>query len=121
MKKKPVELVEKNRLIEGDFASDASYGNNGCFCIPFSREVNLNVVASDEMGWEHVSVSLPFRTPEWREMCYIKDLFWEEEETVIQYHPAASQYVNNHPYCLHLWKPTGINIPLPPTLMVGIK
>lgn len=46
-------------------------------------------------------------------MCFIKDLFWGEEEVVMQLHPAKSQYVNQHDYCLHLWRPKTIAIPLP--------
>lgn len=64
--------------------------------------------------WEHVSVSSPIRTPNWYEMCFIKNIFWDEEETVLQYHPPKSCYKNIHPYCLHLWKPTHFDIELPP-------
>jgi hypothetical protein len=77
------------------------------------------VIASDGQGWEHVSVSLRDRTPTWDEMCIIKDLFWDEHETVIQFHPKKSEYVNRHPYCLHLWKPSKGEIVLPPKWMVG--
>jgi hypothetical protein len=73
------------------------------------------------MGWEHVSVSKKTYTPTWDEMCYVKSLFWDEEDTVIQYHPAKSQYVNNHPYCLHLWRPTKERVPVPDPILVGIK
>ena len=51
-------------------------------------------------------------------MCFIKDLFFNEDETVVQYHPAKSDYVNNNPYVLHLWRPTDQDIPQPPTFMV---
>lgn len=37
-----------------------------------------------------------------------------------QYHPPKSAYVNNHPNCLHLWRPIGIEMPRPPSIMVGI-
>lgn len=78
------------------------------------------MIVSDEMGWEHVSVH-PFdekRTPTWEEMCYVKDLFWEREETVIQYHPAKSRYVNIHPYTLHLWRPVNEPVPVPDLILV---
>lgn len=65
----------------------------------------LRVVASNGVGWDHVSVSLPTRCPTWEEMCWVKDKFFEPEEVVMQLHPARSQYVNNMPYCLHLWRP----------------
>jgi len=70
-------------------------------------------------GWEHVSVSLPNRCPTWDEMDRIKRLFWDDEDAVMQLHPPRSQWVNLHPYVLHLWRPTGAVIPLPPPVLVG--
>ena len=64
--------------------------------------------ATDEIPWEHVSVSLEDRCPTWEEMCWIKQLFWNEEETVLQFHPKKSQYV------LHLWRLRGADHKLPP-------
>ena len=80
-------------------------------------------IVSDAGGWEHVSVSLPLtpRTPTWDEMCGIKDLFWDKTDTVLQYHPAEEDYVNNHSTTLHLWRSTNQEIPKPPPEMAGIK
>lgn len=72
-------------------------------------------------AWEHVSVSADSRPPNWTEMSYVKGLFWDEEDCVIQFHPPRSDYVNAHPYCLHLWRPVGIEIPRPPYITVGPK
>ncbi len=47
--------------------------------------------------WEHVSVSTPTRCPTWDEMKHVKELFWADDETVVQFHPEKSQYVNKHP------------------------
>jgi len=99
-------------------------GNNGFFIIPAclaTRRPQLRIQASDGMGWEHVSVSTATRCPTWEEMCLVKRLFWDTEDCVMQLHPPQSQYVNNHPYCLHLWRPIGVTIPMPPSIMVGIK
>ncbi len=54
-------------------------------------------------------------------MSMIKDLFWAKDETVFQFHPKESEYVNNHPNCLHLWKRVDKEIELPPSILVGIK
>ena len=62
----------------------------------------------------HVSVSAKDRCPTWGEMCWVKDQFWGPEECVIQYHPPRSRYVNAHPFCLHLWRPVGLDLPQPP-------
>jgi hypothetical protein len=89
------------------------------------------IVASNGEDWEaagftppafeHVSVSTPIRCPTWEEMCFVKALFWEDEELILQYHPRRSQYVNNHPHCLHMWRPVGVQIPEPPILAIGIR
>lgn len=93
---------------------------NGMFKIPY-RSYELLVMASNGDGWDHVSVSLNNRCPNWEEMNYIKDLFFREDECVMQLHPPKEEYVNNHPYCLHIWRPQEQEIPRPPMYMVGIK
>lgn len=115
-----MKVPEQYRVTTGNLASSSEYGNNAYFVVPFESFV-LAVIASDGMEWEHVSVSLDSRTPNWREMCFIKDLFWEKDATVIQYHPAESEYINNHEHCLHLWRPSKEKIPVPPSILVGFK
>lgn len=115
----------EKRGINPMLGSDETYGCNGMFFIP-NGTVILRCMASDgacvedETGqWEHVSVSLPNRTPTWAEMCFVKDMFFDKNEVVIQYHPAEKDYVNYHPYCLHLWRPKNVEIPTPPSILVG--
>jgi len=101
--------------------SSDNYGNNGFFLFNY-KGYEVGCQASDGMGWEHVSVTINRqRTPTWEIMAYVKDLFWDEEDTVIQFHPPKSQYVNCHPHCLHLWRPVGKSLPLPSPIMVGIQ
>lgn len=114
-------VPERFRLTSGEHASDFTYGNNGAFGVRHNG-AQLRVIASDGAGWEHVSVSLINRCPHWDEMAYIKSLFWDEEDCVMQLHPPKSEYVNQMPYCLHLWRPNdGREIPLPLSILVGIK
>lgn len=55
-------------------------------------------------------------------MCKIKDLFWEAQDCVCQFHPPKTEYVNNHAGCLHLWKCIdGREFPTPDSIMVGFK
>ena len=82
---------------------------------------NYFVIASSDYGWEHVSVSCPSKIPTWDIMCKIKDLFFYDDEVVMQLHPKKEDYVNNHPNCLHMWRPTNEKIPTPPSILVGIK
>ncbi len=85
------------------------------------------IIASSGMGWEHVSITVSNtktkdqRCATWNEMCQIKDLFWDKEDCVVQYHPAEKDYINNHPYCLHLWRPTEQILPTPSYHLVGVK
>lgn len=71
------------------------------------------VIFSNYLGWDHVSVSYRNRCLTWEEMCQVKDIFFDEEETVVQYHPKKSEYVNLHPYVLHLWKKQNEEFELP--------
>lgn len=114
------EECERYRVTSGLYGSQPKYPR-GFFLIPY-RSYELKVLAYDGIqdGWEHVSVSLPNRCPNWQEMSHIKDLFWEEEDCVVQFHVPKSQHVNNHPYCLHLWKKKDTVFELPNPLTVGI-
>lgn len=117
-----MKVPNEHRVKTGPWASDDSAGNNGMFVFTHAG-MKFGVIASDKLGWEHVSVSLLGRscTPTWEQMCFIKNMFWGEDETIVQYHPAKKDYVNMHPYCLHLWRPTTETMPTPPSWMVGLK
>ena len=64
-------------------------GGVGEIYFPAQREP-MAVVWSFGGGWEHVSVSYRRRVPTWAEMCKVKDMFWNDEETVVQYHPKKN-------------------------------
>lgn len=114
-------VPNKYRVRAGRNGSDDSIGNNGAFVIKLKHGQSVYVIASCELGWEHVSVSRTDRCPTWDEMCQIKSIFWDADDCVLQYHPPESDYVNEHPFCLHLWRPIGVNVPQPDSIMVGLK
>jgi hypothetical protein len=101
---------------------DSPFGASwGLFYIPIAPKLFLKVLSSGvtsategPQAWEHVSVSLPNRTPTWEEMVRVKDLFWGAEELVLQFHPPRSQYVSHCGNCLHLWRHPGYEPELPP-------
>lgn len=114
--------LERYRERRGDYGSNTG-DDFGRFQLPGPCGQILRIIASsgdpgNGIDWEHVSVSLHNRCPNWQEMCYVKDLFWDAEETVMQLHPPRSQYVNVHDYVLHLWRPTTTEIPMPPRITV---
>jgi len=98
--------------------------NKGLFFIPLWNKPStvLRVLCAPMDGeWQHVSVSLPNRTPSWTEMNMIKKMFWGDDVTVVQFHPKKSEYVNTHPHCLHLWKKRDEEYELPPSILVGLR
>jgi hypothetical protein len=121
-------VPEPCRITKGPMGSTADAGCNGAFQVRLPSGVWVNVIASDGGGWEHVSVSIDYpkaysafsrHCPRWEDMCAVKVMFWGPEDVVLQYHPRESEYVNCHPFTLHLWRPVGIDIPTPPSIMVG--
>lgn len=118
-------FLNAHRVRRGQMASDASYGFNGAFTFKLPCDGRtLFVIASDGAGWRHVSVSFGAKdkhVPKWEIMCAVKDLFWDEEATVMQLHPPKSEYVSHHDGCLHLWEPIDQKIPRPPSILVGPK
>lgn len=135
MREKPLDYMERARERTGPFASPAGAMHGrftfSCTYPEGSDEENsrLLVISSGHVkgnpyanGWEHVSVSVigEERCPTWGEMCAVKESFWDDDETVLQFHPKKSEYVNQHPFVLHLWKREGSNYALPPMHLVGL-
>jgi hypothetical protein len=76
----------------------------GCFDIPY-QNFKLFVIASAEDGWDHVSVSLKHRVPNYYEMKYIAKLFFKSNEVAVQYYVPERDNVNISDTCLHWWRP----------------
>ncbi len=120
--------LEKYRK-EGNLQWHAPAGTRaGVFYIPHYNNTQIICIASpgtEDMPWEHVSLRVAgytgSRCPTWQEMCRVKDLFWDTNERVVQFHPPEEEYVNNHPAVLHLWKWTAGEMPHPPSIAVGIR
>jgi hypothetical protein len=114
--------LEDGRVRHGAWRSDPTYGLRGAFSVTGPKGATLTIISSGtdvEFGWEHVSISLEHRNPNWDEMCFVKDLFWRDDECVVQFHPPKADYVNHHPHCLHLWRPMFTAMPTPPAILVG--
>lgn len=111
--------LDKYRVDLSNVYGSLGDSQNGAFKV-YVEGKSFFVIASSGGGWEHVSVhpKNQKRCPTWEEMCAVKDMFFEPEEVVMQLHPAHSEYVNKHPYCLHLWRPLEREIPLPPVEFV---
>ncbi|SDX88029.1 DUF7694 domain-containing protein [Tepidimicrobium xylanilyticum] len=106
-----IEEIRRNGRLQ--IIEEGMDGMMGYIHLPISKRP-LTFVFSWGGGWEHVSVSHRNKVPTWDEMYMVKDIFFEDEEVVVQYHPRKSEYVNIHPYTLHLWRPINKEIPTPP-------
>lgn len=93
----------------------------GCFVLPWPRAaVQLRCFAGIGDGWDHVSITttLP-RCATWDEMEFVKRAFFLASEAAMQLHVPPADHISHHPYCLHLWRPHAVEIPMPPKWMIA--
>lgn len=102
--------LNKYRVPHHELADDK---HNGSFLLKIDGN-HYKVIASNGGGWEHVSISGKKKPPSWKVMEFVKEMFFEDREVVMQLHVARKDYVNCHPNCLHLWRPIDEVIPTPP-------
>ena len=137
MKDQPPKSLERCRIENGPMASDTSYGMTGAFEMnisagnrrTFGRKLhiisncprdNANGGLDDQPAFERVSVSLVNEkgTPTWEEMDAVKRLFFKDSECVMQLHVPRAAHINISDGCLHLWRPTEVEIPRPDQALV---
>lgn len=58
----------------------------------------------DGKRWLHVSLAHASRLPTWDELRRVKLWLMGPEARALSVLPPESEYVNVHPYCLHLWQ-----------------
>lgn len=91
-------FINKHRdRTPGPLCSSESDGINGRFGFIING-LRVLVVASDgsdpecPIPWKHVSVSIVGSSlpPSWAVMCKVKEIFWDDEQAVMQLHPPKS-------------------------------
>ena len=111
------EIVENGRIRAGKMATNPG-DPYGAFILRYLRTMmRLHVIIGSDFGWDHVSVSVlnkKKRCPTWDEMCWIKHLFFKDDEWAMQLHPPPNKNINIHPFVLHLWRPQEGEIITPP-------
>ena len=68
----------------------------------FTETARVDPMESGE-HFLHVSVSRRSRLPSWDDLKLVKKSFIGEDREAVHVLPKASDYINLHPYCLHLW------------------
>jgi hypothetical protein len=117
---------EEYRIQPEGFASKAGepFGLFFIFHGPLGRPLKIiaNGASEESAGWEHVSVSIVGDKrrpcPSWVEMAFVKGLFWNAEDCVVEFHVPATDHVNVHEGCLHLWRNPTAEFPRPPQILV---
>lgn len=72
------------------------------------RQAPISVIMSvaiedDDKPWLHISMAHRKRMPTVDEFRQMKDDFIGPNRYAYQIFPPEDRYVNQHPYCLHLW------------------
>jgi hypothetical protein len=110
-------------------ATEPNTGPQGAFVVKSRKSgADLCIIAADardwpdeQLGrprWEHVSVHVDGRCPTWEEMEEVRDWFWVENETVVQFSVPRKDHINVHPHTLHMWRVIEGEFPRPPDLAV---
>jgi hypothetical protein len=75
----------------------------------YARKGGLKVLFSvdnlhgDGKTWIHVSMSKEFHLPTYDDMCSVKSIFIGDDRQALQIFPKKSEWINIHPFTLHLW------------------
>lgn len=116
--------MEQHRVTSGEYGTKHRSSVNG-----FYQAMILRIIASDglnkdgtvEQPWDHVSVSTERRCPKWEEMEWIRDQFFKPSDLVLQFSvPRNAEKIDQHPYCLHMWRHHDQVVLTPPTILVGV-
>lgn len=85
---------------------------------------NISIIQTND--WKRIQVSLlnwwhqQLKVfPTWDEMCAIKDIFFNDDEAIIEIHPSDEYKIYEKDYTIDLWKPLNKELPLPNPDLVG--
>jgi hypothetical protein len=75
----------------------------------FIRDDGMTVISevAEYMNrlWLHVSCAHATKLPSWEDLREVKQVFCGPKRLALSIMPSETEYVNVHPYCLHLWCP----------------
>ena len=131
MRKSFHQIIENGRIRTGVMASKTGERNGAFHVQRRGTPDKLTIISSDGKWWneerlpgepwEHVSISTPDRCPTWQEMSWVKSMFFEDTETVVEFHVPKADHIKFHPFVLHLWRLTKSAFPMPPSICLGPK
>lgn len=63
-----------------------------------------HLTIKSKLGFLHLSISRNDRYPSWEEMVQVAEIIAGSDLDMAMIKPRRSDYVNEHPYCLHWWE-----------------
>lgn len=104
-------MTKMEKMMWGEYPASHA----GAFSVQSKQDGGyMHVIATSGEGWDHISVSRADRVPDYYEMKYIAELFLKSGEVAMQLYVPSKDHVNIHNNCLHWFRPTKKEIPLPP-------
>jgi len=70
-------------------------------------------IERDQKAWVHLSVSRKNFLPSWEDLVLVKEIFLGQDSAAIQVLPPKKEWVNIHPFCLHLYQCLEDENPIP--------
>ena len=92
-----------SRIAHHTWRETARYANGLEWRRNDGMKIILSLETKDGHDWIHVSCSFPTQLPRWKDLQQIKDAIIGREAQAVQVLAPASEHVNYHEYCLHLY------------------
>lgn len=97
--------VIKPRVLPGNYRQLEDYANAGYFTRADGMTIISEVAEYEKRLWLHVSCAFADRLPSWADLREVKTVFCGPKRLALSIQPSEAEYVNVHPYVLHLWCP----------------
>ena len=95
----------KPRVLPANYAQQEDYANAAFYRRQDGMTVISEVAVYDKRMWLHVSCAFADQLPSWTDLREVKTVFCGPKRLALSILPSEAEYVNIHPYVLHLWCP----------------
>jgi hypothetical protein len=95
----------KPRVLPADYTLLEDYPNAAEYYRADGMTIITEVDEYQGRLWLHVSCAFRTKLPSWVDLREVKTVFVGPKRMAISVQPGEDEYVNIHPYVLHLWSP----------------
>jgi len=95
----------KPTVLPASYQQVEDYVNAGYYRRADGMTVISEVAEYQKRLWLHVSCAYASKLPTWADLREVKQVFCGPKRLAISIMPSEAEYVNIHPYVLHLWCP----------------